>query len=147
MEYAIWAYPSKIQQMATEPAGAPQRLPIAPADRPIATARVVAEPRNLTAEAFSALSDPIRLQLLALIAAHGPICVCHLQDALPYSQPRVSKHLGRLRRAGLVSSRREGAWVYYETTSEMLAVARDFLDQLDASMRPPHEADHCAEPA
>ena len=97
-------------------------------------------------EAFAALADPIRLQLIALIAAHGPVCVCHLQEALPYTQPRISKHLATLRRAGLVTSRRECAWVYYETSAEMLAVARDFLDQLGGSMRRPHAADHCPDP-
>jgi ArsR family transcriptional regulator len=111
----------------------------------LAEPRVVAEPRNLTVEAFRALADPIRLELLARIAAYGPICVCHLQEQLPYSQSRISKHLGALRRAGLVSARRESTWVYYETSQEMLAVAREFLDQLGSSLRTPHEADLCAE--
>jgi ArsR family transcriptional regulator len=113
---------------------------------PLAEPRVVAEPRNLTIETFRALADPIRLELLARIAAYGPICVCHLEEQLPYSQSRISKHLGTLRRAGLVSARREGTWVYYETSEEMLAVASEFLDQLGTSLRTPHEADLCAEP-
>ena len=112
----------------------------------LAEARVVAEPRNLTLDAFRALADPVRLELLARVAAYGPLCVCHLEEQLPYSQSRISKHLGMLRRAGLVSARREGAWVYYSTSEEMLAVAREFLDQLAASLRIPHEADLCVEP-
>jgi ArsR family transcriptional regulator len=111
--------------------------------RTLAEPRVVAEPRNLTVEAFRALADPVRLELLARVAAYGPVCVCHLEEQLPYSQSRISKHLGTLRRAGLVSSRREGTWVYYETTDEMLAPAREFLDQLGASIHTPHEADLC----
>jgi DNA-binding transcriptional ArsR family regulator len=110
---------------------------------PLAEPRVVAEPRNLTVEAFRALADPVRLELLARVAAYGPICVCHLEEQLPYSQSRISKQLGTLRRAGLVSSRREGTWVYYETSDEMLAAAREFLDQLGASLHTPHEADLC----
>jgi ArsR family transcriptional regulator, arsenate/arsenite/antimonite-responsive transcriptional repressor len=110
---------------------------------PLAEPRVVAETRNLTVEAFRALADPVRLELLARVAAYGPICVCHLQEQLPYSQSRISKHLGALRRAGLVSARREGTWVYYETSEEMLAAAREFLDQLGTSLRTPHEADLC----
>jgi ArsR family transcriptional regulator, arsenate/arsenite/antimonite-responsive transcriptional repressor len=113
---------------------------------PLAEPRVVSETRNLTVETFRALADPIRLQLLARIAAHGPICVCHLEEQLPYSQSRISKHLGTLRRAGLVSARRDGTWVYYETSEDMLAVAREFLDQLGTSLRAPHEADLCAAP-
>jgi ArsR family transcriptional regulator len=113
---------------------------------PIAEARVVAESRNLTVEVFRALADPVRLELLARVAAYGPVCVCHLEEQLPYSQSRISKHLGTLRRAGLVSARREGSWAYYETSEEMLALAGEFLEQLKASLRTLHEADLCAEP-
>ena len=113
---------------------------------PLAEPRVVAETRNMTVEAFRALADPLRLELLARVAAYGPICVCHLEEQLPYSQSRISKHLGALRRAGLVSSRRDGTWVYYETSEEMLEVAREFLDQLRTSLRTPHQADLCDEP-
>lgn len=109
----------------------------------LATPRVVDEPRNLTLEVYRALADPVRLELLALVAAHGPICVCHLHERLPYSQSRISKHLGTLRRAGLVTTRREGTWIYYSLAEETLAIARDFIDQLEHSIRTPHEADYC----
>lgn len=111
--------------------------------RELAVPRVVAEPRNLTLEAFRALADPIRLELLAQIAARGPLCSCHLQEDLPYSQSRISKHLGTLRRAGLVTTRREGTWIYYSVDEGALEIARDFLDQLQRSLHTPHEADYC----
>lgn len=78
----------------------------------VATPEIVNEPRNVTVDVFRARGDPIRLQLLGLIAAHAPICVCHLEEALRIKQPRISKHLATLRKAGLVRSRREGTWVY-----------------------------------
>jgi len=121
-------------------------LPVLRLGRPLAEQRVVAESRNLTVEAFRALADPVRLELLARVAAYGPICVCHLEEQLPYSQSRISKHLGTLRRAGLVSARRQGAWVYYQTSEDMLAVCREFLEQLGASLHTPHETDLCADP-
>jgi DNA-binding transcriptional ArsR family regulator len=120
-----------------------RQLPVLGQPERVAAARVVHEPRNLTAEVFRALSDPIRLELLAHVAAYGPVCVCHLEEAFPYKQPRISKHLGTLRRAGLVRSRREGTWVYYELNNEMLDVATEFVEQLKLSARTPHEADHC----
>jgi ArsR family transcriptional regulator, arsenate/arsenite/antimonite-responsive transcriptional repressor len=95
---------------------------------------------------FRALADPIRLELLAQIAARGPLCVCHLQEDLPYSQSRISKHLGTLRRAGLVTSRREGTWIYYEVDENALGTARDFIDQLERSLHTPHVADYCPPP-
>jgi len=59
-----------------------------------------------------ALSDPVRLRVLALIA-DGEVCVCHLHESLGLPQPTVSRHLAYLRRAGLVSTRRDGLWIHY----------------------------------
>jgi ArsR family transcriptional regulator len=120
----------------------PTIQPAQPA-RPVAVPRVVAEPRNLTLEVFRALGDPVRLQLLAQIAARGPLCVCHLQEELPYSQSRISKHLATLRQAGLVTTRREGTWIYYAVDEQAFEIARDFIDQLKRSLHTPHEADYC----
>ena len=125
-----------------EPSGRP--LPIAEvSERELAQPRIVAEPRNLTVQIYRALADPIRLELLARIAAQGPICVCHLEEALPYTQPRISKHLATLRRAGLVSTRREGSWVYYSADPDALDIAREFIDQLHSSLQIPRGADYC----
>jgi DNA-binding transcriptional ArsR family regulator len=134
------AYTSCVADL--QPARIERALPVLGQRQP-ALPEVVHEPRNLTADVFRALGDPIRLELLAHVAAFGPICVCHLEEALPYKQPRISKHLGTLRRAGLVRGRREGTWVYYELNEEMLDVANKFVDRLKLSARVPHEADHC----
>ena len=114
-----------------------------PTRAPLAKPRIVEEPRNVTLEVYRALADPIRLELLAQIAARGPVCVCHLEEELPYTQSRISKHLATLRSAGLVSSRREGRWVY-SADLDALGLAREFIDQLEASMRTPHRADACS---
>jgi ArsR family transcriptional regulator, arsenate/arsenite/antimonite-responsive transcriptional repressor len=118
----------------------------APVPLPMAQPRVVAHPRNLTLEAFRALAHPIRLELIAHVAARGPLCVCHLEDSLPYSQPKISKHLAVLRQAGLLQSRREGSWVYYAVDPEALDAARDFIEQLETSLGRPRLADSCDDP-
>ena len=61
---------------------------------------------------FSALSDPTRLRLLCLMK-DGEVCVCHLQQVLQTNQPKVSRHLAYLKKAGLVKSRRQGKWMHY----------------------------------
>lgn len=61
---------------------------------------------------FRALADPTRLRLLNLIADRE-ICVCYFVEILRISQPKVSRHLAYLRRAGIVASRREGKWMHY----------------------------------
>jgi ArsR family transcriptional regulator, arsenate/arsenite/antimonite-responsive transcriptional repressor len=61
---------------------------------------------------FRALADPTRLRLVNLIADRE-ICVCYLVEILRISQPKVSRHLAYLRRAGVAASRREGRWMHY----------------------------------
>jgi len=61
---------------------------------------------------FKTLSDPTRLRLLNLLA-EGETCVCELTDTLRVVQPKVSRHLARLKRAGLVDARRDGKWMHY----------------------------------
>ena len=61
---------------------------------------------------FLALSDKTRLRLLSLME-HGEVSVGYLADSLAESQPKISRHLAYLRGAGLVSTRRDGKWIYY----------------------------------
>ena len=64
---------------------------------------------------YRALADRTRLRLLNLLA-DGEVCVCFLVEILGASQPKVSRHLAYLRRAGVVASRREGTWGHYRIT-------------------------------
>lgn len=61
---------------------------------------------------FAALSDRTRLRLLNLMRDRE-VCVCYFVDILGQSQPKISRHLAYLRRAGIVSARREGKWMHY----------------------------------
>ncbi|GGN90647.1 ArsR/SmtB family transcription factor [Nocardia rhizosphaerihabitans] len=82
------------------------------------------------AAAFKALSDPVRLRLLSLVASHsgGEACVCDLSAGFDLSQPTISHHLKVLREAGLLSSERRGSWVYYRIESQALAPLSRLLD-------------------
>jgi ArsR family transcriptional regulator len=61
---------------------------------------------------FAALADRTRLRLLNLIAGRE-VCVCYLVEILRLGQPKISRHLAYLRRAGIVAARREGKWMHY----------------------------------
>ena len=61
---------------------------------------------------FAALSDRTRLRLLNLMDGRE-VCVCYFVEVFGQSQPKISRHLAYLRRAGLVETRREGLWIYY----------------------------------
>ena len=61
---------------------------------------------------FRALGDQTRLRILGLLLT-GEVCVCHIHESLKIPQPKTSRHLAYLRKAGLVSGRRDGLWMYY----------------------------------
>jgi ArsR family transcriptional regulator len=56
---------------------------------------------------FAALADPTRLRLLNLMDRRE-LCVCYFVEILRQSQPKISRHLAYLRKAGIMSARREG---------------------------------------
>ena len=61
---------------------------------------------------FKALADRTRLRLISLIG-DSEVCVCFFVVILKTSQPKISRHLAYLRRAGIVTARRDGKWVHY----------------------------------
>jgi len=61
---------------------------------------------------FQALGDKTRLRLLNLMGEQE-ICVCYFVEILEQGQPKISRHLAYLRRAGIVEPRREGRWMHY----------------------------------
>jgi ArsR family transcriptional regulator len=77
---------------------------------------------------FRALSDPTRLRLLNLIAGRE-ICVCYFVEILGISQPKISRHLAYLRRAGIAAARREGRWMHYRLVIPQDAVSSSILNE------------------
>lgn len=61
---------------------------------------------------FKALSDETRLRIIKLLE-HGELCVCDIVAAFDMVQPKVSFHLGVLKKAGLVKDRKQGKWMHY----------------------------------
>lgn len=76
---------------------------------------------------FAALADRTRLRLLNLMR-DGEVCVCFFAETINTNNPKISRHLAYLKRAGLVSARRDGKWMHYqisepknETAAKMFA--------------------------
>jgi len=65
---------------------------------------------------FLALADRTRLRLLNLMG-DDEVCVCDLVEVMDEPQPKISRHLAYLRRAGIVAARREGRWMHYRITA------------------------------
>jgi ArsR family transcriptional regulator, arsenate/arsenite/antimonite-responsive transcriptional repressor len=79
------------------------------------------------ARAFSALSDPVRLRLLSLIADAGEVCACELLEPLGKAQPTVSHHTKALADAGLIVGEKRGRWVWWSIVPERVAMLADAL--------------------
>jgi len=78
---------------------------------------------------FKAFADPARLRILCMLT-HGEICVCHIMEKLKMGQSKVSRHLAYLRRAGLVSGRREGLWIHYSLVKPDHTLQKKLLESL-----------------
>ena len=80
---------------------------------------------------LKALGDRTRLRILGLLL-QGEICVCDIHETLKIPQPKASRHLASLRKAGLVETRRQGLWVQYrlaELSDPRLASVADAVRQ------------------
>jgi len=76
---------------------------------------------------FGALSDPVRLRMLSLIAARDEICSCDLEGPLLKSQPTISHHTRILSEAGLIEGERRGRWIWWHAVPARLEVVAKLL--------------------
>src|SRR5678809_1478415 len=86
---------------------------------------------------FRALADSTRLRIINLLADQE-VCVCFFVEILKTNQPKISRHLAYLRRAGIVAARREGIWMHYristpkdENAAKVLMDVREWLAKDD----------------
>jgi ArsR family transcriptional regulator len=77
---------------------------------------------------FQALADENRLRIIEVLQG-GERCVCDLQSSLDLGQSLLSHHLRVLREAGLVRSRKEGRWVHYALSDEVLNMAEEWISE------------------
>jgi ArsR family transcriptional regulator len=87
---------------------------------------------------FAALADRTRLRLLNLIAGRE-VCVCCLVEILRQGQPKISRHLAYLRKAGVVSARREGKWMHYRIDHSADASTASILNAVLESFKSDEE--------
>ena len=83
---------------------------------------------------FRAFSDRTRLRLLNMLRT-GETCVCDLVEVLDVPQPKVSRHLAYLRKAGLVLARKEGLWMHYRLTGATSDFHRSLLNCLSCCFK------------
>lgn len=82
-----------------------------------------------SAELLRVLADPTRLSILATLQnAAEPVCVCDFVAAYALAQPTISHHMGKLRRAGLVTAEKEGLWTYYQIATPLPRLVESVLE-------------------
>jgi ArsR family transcriptional regulator len=91
------------------------------------------KPKHSLDRLFRALGDPTRLRLINLMAEQE-VCVCYFTEVIGAPQPKISRHLAYLRKAGIVTARREGKWMHYKMASpsnpDAAAILKSVLDAL-----------------
>lgn len=80
-------------------------------------------------EFFAALADRTRLRLINLMR-DGEVCVCFFAETLGTNNPKISRHLAYLKRAGLVTGRRDGKWIHYSLNVPKDPQATAILDSV-----------------
>lgn len=81
---------------------------------------------------FKALSDETRLQALHMLSA-GELCACELLESFNITQPTLSYHMNILCDCGLVTARRDGAWVKYSPNKKRLQAVKELLGNIIGS--------------
>lgn len=94
---------------------------------PLTSGRLDAVEAAELARILTALADPVRLQLVSLVAANGEVCSCDLQEPLGKSQPTISHHTKVLVDAGLLSGRKDGRWTWWSLVPGRLDQIRTAL--------------------
>src|SRR3954451_3329221 len=95
---------------------------------PLVHPSISADEAKSIAQIASALSDPIRVQVIDVLRKHaGEVCVCELVPLFEVSQPTLSHHLKKLRDAGLVGVEKRGLWSYYYVHPEALKELETWL--------------------
>ena len=88
--------------------------------------------RDRTDAVFSALSDPTRRQVIRTLSERGPSTATGLAAGLPVTRQAVTKHLGALAEAGLVTSTRRGREKVYQISPRPLTDAVSWMAELGA---------------
>lgn len=98
---------------------------------------------------FKVLSDETRLRIVSLLA-EGDLCVCQIHGVLDESQPKVSKHLAKMRDLGVVTIKKQEQYVFYSLNREsdmydmifdLIANQRKNVEKLRSDYKELHKKD------
>jgi ArsR family transcriptional regulator, arsenate/arsenite/antimonite-responsive transcriptional repressor len=79
-----------------------------------------------------AIADETRLQIIDMLSCKE-LCACNILEAFAITQPTLSYHMKILTDCGLVSGRKDGAWMRYTLNRPAFDALQDFLVSVSAS--------------
>ncbi len=88
-----------------------------------------------TVTVLKAIADETRLRILALLYTAGDLCACEIEAVLRLTQSNASRHLSRLRAAGLLSDDRRGHWVHFQIAPTAFGRYPFVASAIDAARR------------
>jgi ArsR family transcriptional regulator len=90
---------------------------------------------------FKALAETIRLRIVILLT-EGELCVCDLTDLLSLPQSTVSRHMSRLKNAGLITDKRVGKWVHYNIDKNTIKYLPSLIETINSfKIKEPYKSD------
>ncbi len=82
------------------------------------------KPHEKISDLLTSFNNPVRVQILLAIGK-GEACVCHLEALLELRQAYISQHLMALRKKEIITSRRDGKYIFYRLVDlEVLEIVR-----------------------
>jgi ArsR family transcriptional regulator len=83
---------------------------------------------------FKALGDENRMRLVNLLM-HAELCVCEIEVMLDLNQSNISRHLKKLKDAGIISSSKDAQWIHYKISDDFKDKNSLLYDYLELQMQ------------
>ncbi len=82
---------------------------------------------------YKCMSDRTRLRIINLLLDQGALCVCEIQETIEEAQVKTSKHIGYMKRLGLLRVERRANWNFYEIASDLPDAVQAALNAFGSS--------------
>ncbi len=83
---------------------------------------------------FKILGDDTRLRIIGLLLK-DELCVCDIESVLEISQANASRHLGKMKSSGILSSRKKAQWIYYSINKKLLTEHPELIEALASELK------------
>lgn len=83
---------------------------------------------------FKTLGDDVRIRILGLLLKKE-LCVCDIESVLEISQANASRHLAKMKIAGILASRKNAQWVYYSINKRFMELHPELVESFSAELK------------